>query len=311
MDSSDISTVSSDLSSQQILVNQLKEKLQKNESLLKGRENEFHELQSKFNKLKFLHKSKASSATSAESSPTRTVAEHREVTGRRDSGGSETSATSDSAYRGKFLLLKKQLEESRALIQRQESENQSMKRELQELKDKQIKYEAETDDKDMEVIDRRETAGQHSIDDMFAQIVYKDTKIMEMNQKVCDLEAKIMDLQENLREHNEVLQARNRAIKVLLSQQQQGSSANFEQVVQREEQLERIEKLKERVAELEMEKGNLQLRVMELEGTNGSRPPMIDIEIERDQLNAERDELRVKFNELMAKYDSLELQNDR
>lgn len=302
----DTSNISSDLLSQQTLVNQLKEKLQKNESILKGRENEFHELQTKFNKLKFLHKSKVSTAT-PDSTPTRTITPP-------DQTGSEPSTASDSAHRGKFLLLKKQLEESRALIHRLENENQEMKRELQELKDKQIKYEAERDDKDVEVISRHETTGEHSLDDMFAQIVYKDTKIMEMNQKVCDLEAKIMDLQENLKEQNQVLQARNRAIKLLLSQQQQGSApvaTSFEDVVQREEERERLEKLKERVAELEMEKGSLQLRVMELEGTNGSKPPLIDIELERDELSAQRDELKAKFNELMAKYDSLELQNDR
>lgn len=86
---------------------------------------------------------------------------------------------------------------------------------------------------------------------------------------------------------------------------------NFDELVQREEQKERIEKLKERVCELEMEKGSLQLRLMEMEGTNGSKPPLIDIELERDSLRAERDCLKVKCDELLAKLDSIELQRDK
>ena len=66
-----------------------------------------------------------------------------------------------------------------------------------------------------------------------------------------------------MKEQNEVLQARNRAIKVLLAQQQTAGAltVSFDEVIQREEEKERIERLKERVCELEMEKGSLQLRL--------------------------------------------------
>lgn len=193
MESSDLSSdLSLDLSSQQQLVTQLKEKLQKNESDLKGRESEFAELQTKFNKLKFLQKSKTSTSSS-ESTPTKTVSSIEDRMSVSSSEPmSQSIGSSESANRGKFLLLKKQLEESRALLQKQESENQLMRRELHELKDRQIRYEV---DKDVEVIARNESTGDESVNEMFAQIVYKDTKIMEMNQKMFELEAKIMDLQ--------------------------------------------------------------------------------------------------------------------
>ncbi|CAG2175266.1 unnamed protein product, partial [Oppiella nova] len=165
MDSSDIS---SDLSSQQLLVNQLRDRLKQNESLLKGRESEFTELQQKFNKLKFIHKSKTSVTStppmtiSSELTPTTATSSPQSSDDRAPSDTttpsplttgmttSMTASTSDSANRGKFLLLKKQLEESRALNQLKDSENQMMKHELQELRDRQIKYEEERDDQDVE-----------------------------------------------------------------------------------------------------------------------------------------------------------------
>jgi hypothetical protein len=183
--------ISGDLSSQQQLVNELREKLKLNENLLKGRENEFQELQSKFNKLKFIHKSK----TTTESTPT-TV-----KTSVTDDKMSSSSEISDSANRGKFLLLKKQLEESRALINKQENEKKLMKKEIEILKEKQIKYEEEDDERDVEIISATDSqytdysARSENVNELFAQIVYKDTKIMEMNQRICDLETKIMDLQ--------------------------------------------------------------------------------------------------------------------
>lgn len=184
--------IASDLSSQQLLVNDLKEKLKQNESQLKGRENEFAELQSKFNKLKFLHKSKTSGT---ESTPTTAK------TGLTDEKMSSSSEMTDSANRGKFLLLKKQLEESRALISEHEKEKKQMKIEIQALKEKQIKYEEEEEERGIEIINANETqisdysTSGENVNELFAQIVYKDTKIMEMNQIICDLETKIMDLQ--------------------------------------------------------------------------------------------------------------------
>ena len=85
MNSNYMSVLSSDLLSQQIVANQMTYELQKSESLLKTRENELNELQSKSDKLELLHKSESVTA-SAESSPTQTATEMPEVVNSGDVG---------------------------------------------------------------------------------------------------------------------------------------------------------------------------------------------------------------------------------
>ena len=133
----------------------------------------------------------------------------------------------------KISLLEKQLRESQTLIENKESKNESMKRELRELKDKLIKYEIKSYDKDIEVIGRHGMSGQHNIEDMFAQIVI-------MNDKMCDIEIKIIDMQKKINEQKVLIEERNRTIEGLLSQQVMDSSDNLEQVVQTEEHKESV-----------------------------------------------------------------------
>lgn len=54
-----------------------------------------------------------------------------------------------------------------------------------------------------------------SVQEMYAQIVYKDSKIMELNNQILENEKQIMDLQEHIKEKDEVLQQRSRAVQVL------------------------------------------------------------------------------------------------
>ena len=81
---SDISVMSSDLSShcQQIVVNQINDKIKNYESLLKNCNNEFSEIQSKFNELKSVHDSKE---LTLESSGIEKAMESREVSDSHDS----------------------------------------------------------------------------------------------------------------------------------------------------------------------------------------------------------------------------------
>ena len=157
MDSNNKSSMSSDLSSQQIVVNQLMNKLMKNVSVIncsdKSKEVESHESKT--------------SVTSDESNTTQTTTEMIEMD---RNGESETAVV---------VLLKKQLIECWDIIERLISDKQSMKREIKELKDKVIKYENKSNDKDLAVMGRQERSGQHNIEDMFAQIV-------NINNKVCD-----------------------------------------------------------------------------------------------------------------------------
>ena len=157
MDSNIIPSMSSDLSSQQSVVNQMTDELQKNKSVMNVSDNP-NEVES--------HESKTS-VTSDESNTTQTTTEMIEMD---RNGESETAV---------MVLLKKQLIECWDIIERLISDKQSMKREIKELKDKVIKYENKSNDKDLAVMGRQERSGQHNIEDMFAQIV-------NMNDKMCD-----------------------------------------------------------------------------------------------------------------------------
>ena len=133
-----MSSMSSDLSSQQIVINQMKNKIKNFESFLKIRENVFNILQSKFNELKLEHKSnELTLETSFESSPNRISMETLEVSASHNSD-SEMKTREELRFKGKLLLLKRQLRHSLALIERQKGEKESIERVLQELKDKRI-----------------------------------------------------------------------------------------------------------------------------------------------------------------------------
>lgn len=54
-----------------------------------------------------------------------------------------------------------------------------------------------------------------NVQEMYAQIVYKDSKIMELNNQILENEKQIMDLQEHIKEKDEVLLQRSRAVQVL------------------------------------------------------------------------------------------------
>lgn len=56
---------------------------------------------------------------------------------------------------------------------------------------------------------------QSGVQEMYAQIVYKDNKIMELNNKILDHEKKMMDLQEFISEKNEVIKGRDKVFEVI------------------------------------------------------------------------------------------------
>ena len=120
--------MSSDLSSQQIVVNQLKNKIKNFESFVKSRENVLNMFQLKFNELKLEHKSKELTLEANVESKDITISmETREAIGCRDSD-SKQKTREELRFRGKLLLLKRQLRHSLALIERQKGEKESIER---------------------------------------------------------------------------------------------------------------------------------------------------------------------------------------
>lgn len=55
---------------------------------------------------------------------------------------------------------------------------------------------------------------QGNMEAMYAQIVYKDKNLLEMNNKVLEMERKLIDLQEYISEKNEVIRGRDRVVEV-------------------------------------------------------------------------------------------------
>ena len=163
MTSNDKSSMSSDLSSQEIVVNQIKDKIKNFESFLKSRENVLNVFQSKFNELKSEHKSKELTLeTSVESKDIEKSMETREAIGCRDLD-SKLKTREELRFRGKLLLLKRQLRHSLALIERQKGEKESIERVLQELKDKRIEYETKEYNKVMRMSCHYKTAEEDNI----------------------------------------------------------------------------------------------------------------------------------------------------
>ncbi|RWS28946.1 golgin subfamily B member 1-like isoform X2 [Leptotrombidium deliense] len=300
-------------------VDSLQALLRSNEEKLKVKEKQLDDLQKKFNVAKLKLQSLQKQVVPKES---------------KDADGSHE--TIHSVNRGKVLLLQKQLAESRALLESKELENKQMKDSIDKLSERAKVVEESSDylksskseslcsnltrssESEYELIEERKvhelTDEEKDNQNLFAQIVLKDTRILELNQRCLDLEKRIIDLQENLKEKDEVLQARNKAVKMLMSQSAQSgfvSPVSSEDIATIENQMKQINTLQQKLAEIELEKGNLQLRVMELEGNNGTRPPLIDIELERDDLRNQNDELRHKFNEVLGKFETLEIENER
>lgn len=50
--------------------------------------------------------------------------------------------------------------------------------------------------------------------EMYAQMVYKDRKIVELNNHVLEQEKSVMDLQEFIGEKNEVIRGRDKVVEV-------------------------------------------------------------------------------------------------
>ena len=58
---------------------------------------------------------------------------------------------------------------------------------------------------------------QAQVSQMYAQIVYKDKNLLELNNKILELERRLIDLQEFVGEKNEVIRGRDKVIQVSIT----------------------------------------------------------------------------------------------
>lgn len=209
---------------QQLLIEQLKELLRKNEKELQEKNKELEDSCSKYQKLKLQSKARITQLTNQ-------LKERNKTISIEESSSTETiidtTENSEQSNRGKVIMLKKQLEDAKQTFDKTEKE---LTAEKSALENTLRKLETQLEDKDKVIkslqnelklansVKTEETSNTkdvHSIQELYAQMVYKDSKIMELNELVSEKERIIIDLQEHIKEKNEVLKTRNQAIQLM------------------------------------------------------------------------------------------------
>ncbi|XP_023224895.1 227 kDa spindle- and centromere-associated protein-like [Centruroides sculpturatus] len=204
---------------QQLLIAQLKELVRKNETELQAKNKELEDSHSKYQKLKLQSKAKIAQLTNQ-------LKERNKISSVEETSAETTSDTienNEQSQRGKVIMLKKQLEDVKQAFDKTEKEliadkttleNQLRNLEVQ-LEDKEniIKsLKSELKSTNSEGNYKQDT---YNVQELYAQMVYKDSKIMELNDLISEKERTIIDLQEHIKEKNEVLKTRNQAIQLM------------------------------------------------------------------------------------------------
>uniref|UniRef100_A0A1E1XHX5 Putative titin isoform x2 n=1 Tax=Amblyomma aureolatum TaxID=187763 RepID=A0A1E1XHX5_9ACAR len=212
-----------------LLIQQLKDIVRSNEEILKKKEKELEESSAKYQKLKLQSRAKIAQLTSQakaqhEASP---EGEHGEDTSKPSTPHHDSTV---DASRGRVRVLKHQLDDAKSQLQKKENEMQALRQSYESTVERLEKQLLQRDQVLMESADTpggqttRQPSGQRQDGNgsstkeeerLYAQMVYKDSKILELNNQILELERRILDLQENLREKDQVLQARSKAIQLM------------------------------------------------------------------------------------------------
>lgn len=218
-----------------ILIQQLKDIVRTNEEILKKKEKELEESHSKFQKLKLQSKAKIAQLASQVKTQHEASPEGELAGGEDGSKPATPHHEGDAAAKGRLRMLKHQLDETKQQLQKKEREMEASRKSFEATVEQLQKQLLQRDEALMEASDNQvakqqePSGGQRQDDDsgwgsnssskeeerMYAQMVYKDSKILELNNQILELERRILDLQENLREKDQVLQARSRAIQLM------------------------------------------------------------------------------------------------
>ncbi|KAL1433639.1 hypothetical protein MTO96_012463 [Rhipicephalus appendiculatus] len=216
-----------------LLIQQLKDIVRSNEEILKKKEKELEDSAAKYQKLKLQSRAKIAQLTN------QAKAQH-EASPEVDQGedASKTSTphheASAEASRGRVRVLKHQLDEAKSQLHKKEQEMQALQRSYESTVER---LEQQLLQRDQLLMESAETSGGQAAkqssgqrqdgggsntgstskeeERLYAQMVYKDSKILELNNQILELERRILDLQENLREKDQVLQARSKAIQLM------------------------------------------------------------------------------------------------
>ncbi|XP_029831378.2 golgin subfamily B member 1 [Ixodes scapularis] len=204
-----------ELEQKDLMIQQLKDIVRANEQILQQKEKELQETTAKFQKLKLQSKAKITQLThqvkAHESSP------GTDAGGEAGSGPS-SPAQSEAADRGRLRMLKHQLDEAKQRLEKSERDAQARHRALEATVEQ---LQAQLLQRDQALAEARPATSQAELphqedrEKLYAQMVYKDSRILELSREAEALEARILDLQESLREKDQVLQARTRAVQLV------------------------------------------------------------------------------------------------
>ncbi|XP_055932362.1 uncharacterized protein LOC129962587 isoform X2 [Argiope bruennichi] len=258
------------LQQQEILVQQLKDLVRENEKRFQEKSKEYDELSSKFQKFKFQSKAKISHLSSQ--------IKEQDKPKKEDCDFDDTSSSdsSDQSRRGKMLLLKKQLEQAKQQLEKKEQESKTIvdnyEKRINDLelqlneKNNLISSLVGEESKAKEAEVDKSPKKESNVQEMYAQVVYKDAKIMELNNQILEHEKKIMDLQEHIREKDEVLQQRNRAVQLMAEDMSRKGKSVVDELDETREQMKIMqENFSTAESDWKMELEKYKLRISDLE----------------------------------------------
>ncbi|CAL1543522.1 unnamed protein product [Lymnaea stagnalis] len=211
-----------ELEQNQLQIQHLKALVRDRDEALQNKEKELQETNAKMSKLRLQAKAKAAKKTQL--SEVKKAQEGHEKESFEEGASQEDGA--HQANRAKALLLKRKLDEKDRIIAEKEevirvreSQLEAKERVLAErdgfVADLNDQLEQKT--RAMENM-QKSSGGSNSGDEvsqMYAQMVYKDRKIIELNNKILDQDKRIMDLQEFAGEKDQVIRGRDKVIEVL------------------------------------------------------------------------------------------------
>ncbi|XP_067012259.2 protein lava lamp [Anabrus simplex] len=140
--------------------------------------------------------------------------------------------------------------------------------------------------------------------EMYAQMVYKDKKIMEQNSRILQLEASILDLQENLKEKDEVIDARTRAIALMSEEKEKKRKFTQDNLDDTREQMRLMQhNFISLEAEMKQEKQELMKQI------EAKDRRLHQLEESNQKLESVRYDLSTRIAELQSKVVNLQTQN--
>ncbi|XP_055888049.1 kinectin-like [Biomphalaria glabrata] len=198
----------------QLQIQQLKSMIREKDEILQHKDKELQEANAKNSKLRLQAKAKAVKK-SVDAKKGHDVQEIVE----------DSDTPSQHVNRAEVLLLKRKLEdksrtvaEKDELIRVRENQLEAKERVMAErdalLHDMTNQLEEKT--RAMETLQQAFGGGSgDEVSQMYAQMVYKDRRIMELNNKLLEQDKRVMDLQEFAGEKDEVIRGRDKVVQVL------------------------------------------------------------------------------------------------